>query len=236
MKNTLFIFLSILFFSKLHAQTELVATDQEGLAEFTIVDPKGVAEGGAVVVAEAVDKKFTKKAVADINGKCGILIPEGAPFKLIVQKFGEDFDFGVQNIPIKAGPQTSGYRLSIELITTYKRTYVLQHLLFPTNEFAISSLNKTSVAVIDRLVDSLNANPRMKIEVAGHTDNSGDDQANMQLSQKRADAIKGYLIQKGIKAERLLAKGYGEVEPVASNDTPEGRAFNRRTEVKIIEE
>ena len=236
MKTSLLSIFFILLLNNVFAQTELVPSDEEGLASFTIVDPKGVPEEGAVVIAEAVDKKFVKKATADINGKCGILIPEGAPFKLIVQKYGEDFEFGVQNISMKPGPQTSSYRLSIELVTTYKRTYVLQHLLFPTNEYAIKSLSKTSVAVIDRLLDSLNANPKMKIEIAGHTDNSGDDQANMLLSQNRAEAIKSYLIQKGIKTDRLYAKGYGETEPVASNDTSEGRAFNRRTEVKIIEE
>jgi outer membrane protein OmpA-like peptidoglycan-associated protein len=89
---------------------------------------------------------------------------------------------------------------------------------------------------LNSLVDTLKKKPTMKIEIAGHTDNVGEDLINLHLSQKRADAIRGYLLSKGIVEDRVLAKGYGETEPTASNDTQEGRSFNRRIEVKVIEE
>lgn len=235
MKFLFFTLLALLSFNAL-SQTDLKPTDSEGLAKFTITDPKGIPEEGAIITVDAVDKSFTKKGVADIDGKCQILVPEGVPFKITIHKFNVDFDFGVQNIPMKPGPQVSNFKLSIELVTTYKRVYTLDHLYFEPSQFEIAGLKPASLSILNKLVDSLNANPKMKIEIAGHTDNSGDDLANLHLSQKRADAIRGYIIKKGINEDKILAKGYGETSPISSNDTPEGRSFNRRTEVKVIEE
>ena len=83
-------------------------------------------------------------------------------------------------------------------------------------------------------------NPQIIVEISSHTDSKGNDNYNMKLSQRRAESVVNYLVSKGIKAERLKAKGYGESKPVAPNekpdgsDNPEGRALNRRTDFKII--
>jgi outer membrane protein OmpA-like peptidoglycan-associated protein len=71
--------------------------------------------------------------------------------------------------------------------------------------------------------------------VEGHTDNIGKEELNIKLSQQRAEAIVSYLTEKGIDPSRLKAKGYGFSKPIADNNTEEGRAMNRRTEIKIIE-
>ncbi|HXA02254.1 MAG TPA: OmpA family protein [Cytophagaceae bacterium] len=234
-----FYFLAVLFSSlsfDLIAQTHLQPTETETLVKFTITDKKGIPEESAVVKAEAIDKAFSHKATTDIDGKCAMLITEGKPFKLSIDKFEVSFDFGVQNIAIKPGANISNYKLSIELVTTYKRTYTLDHMYFEPNQSKIESLKKESVSTLNNLYDTLVSNPKMKLEIAGHTDNSGEPTANLHLSQKRADAIREYLISKGIAADRILAKGYGHTQPLASNDYPEGRMFNRRTEIKIIEE
>lgn len=86
-------------------------------------------------------------------------------------------------------------------------------------------------AVLDQVAASLMQWGDVKIEVAGHTDSSNSDAYNMGLSQRRADAVRNYLIRKGIAAERLTAKGYGESTPVAEDDTVEGRHKNRRVEL-----
>ena len=75
----------------------------------------------------------------------------------------------------------------------------------------------------------------MKIEVGGHTDNVGDDALNMKLSHDRAKSVREYLVNGGIAADRLQAKGYGELNPIATNDTDDGRKSNRRTEFVILE-
>ena len=77
-------------------------------------------------------------------------------------------------------------------------------------------------------------NPNIEIEVGGHTDNTGDDQANLALSLARAEAVANFLVEAGVPQERLVPTGYGELQPVDSNDTEAGRANNRRTEIKII--
>ncbi len=78
-------------------------------------------------------------------------------------------------------------------------------------------------------------NPELYVEVAGHTDSIGDNEANLKLSQLRADAIKNYLVNKGIDPKRFFTVGYGEEFPIAPNTTEEGRKQNRRTEIVIIE-
>ncbi len=75
----------------------------------------------------------------------------------------------------------------------------------------------------------------MVIEVGGHTDNVGDDATNMKLSHDRAKTVRDYLVTGGITSQRVQAKGYGELNPVASNDTDAGRQSNRRTEFIILE-
>ena len=86
-----------------------------------------------------------------------------------------------------------------------------------------------------KLVAMLNATPAVRIEIGGHTDNVGSEEANLLLSENRAKAVVSYLISKGVAASRLTARGYGESVPVDSNDTEAGRASNRRTQMTVVE-
>jgi outer membrane protein OmpA-like peptidoglycan-associated protein len=79
----------------------------------------------------------------------------------------------------------------------------------------------------------MNDVPKLKIEISGHTDNTGSATLNDKLSQERADAVVNYLKLKGIKADRMTAMGYGSSKPIASNNSAEGRQENRRTEFEI---
>ena len=83
-------------------------------------------------------------------------------------------------------------------------------------------------------MELLQKNPTLKIEIAGHTDNKGDKKYNQVLSQKRAESVVAYLVQKGIATIRLSAKGYGDSMPLVPNDTEENKAKNRRTELKVL--
>ncbi len=74
----------------------------------------------------------------------------------------------------------------------------------------------------------------MRVSVQGHTDSVGTEAGNMRLSQKRAEAVRAYLVQKGVAADRLEAVGYGPTKPIATNKTAKGRALNRRTEFRIL--
>ncbi|ELR68091.1 OmpA domain protein [Fulvivirga imtechensis AK7] len=91
-----------------------------------------------------------------------------------------------------------------------------------------------SYSILDKVVKVMKDNPDYKLKISGHTDNQGDPDTNLILSHKRAQATKRYLEAKGIDTSRLDATGYGEAKPIADNDSPEGRARNRRVEFKII--
>ncbi len=108
---------------------------------------------------------------------------------------------------------------------------ILKNIFFDTNKFDIKDESKSE---LQKLVDFLTLNKGVHIEVSGHTDNVGSNQANQVLSENRARSVYQYLVANGIDASRLSFKGYGEPQPVATNDTDEGRGRNRRTEFKII--
>jgi outer membrane protein OmpA-like peptidoglycan-associated protein len=115
----------------------------------------------------------------------------------------------------------------------YKRSFILNNINFATGKW---DLKPSSYESLNELLKMLTDNPKMKIEIAGHTDDVGKDDANMTLSQKRAESIVNYLVEHGINEDRLIGIGYGETIPIATNDTPEGRQKNRRSEVRVIEE
>ncbi|UZT97455.1 OmpA family protein [Chryseobacterium fluminis] len=100
-------------------------------------------------------------------------------------------------------------------------------------DFDSSNLRAASITNLDKLAGVLANNPDTNINIYGHTDSKGADDYNMKLSERRANAVKSYLAGKGIASSRLFAKGEGESMPVASNDTEDGRAKNRRVEFAI---
>lgn len=110
-------------------------------------------------------------------------------------------------------------------------TFILRNIFF---DFDKSSLKPESSVELDNLVDYLNNNNSLHIEIGGHTDNQGSDDYNDKLSLERAKSVYNYLIENGINANRLTYKGYGKKMPLATNETEEGRAQNRRTEFKIV--
>ena len=107
----------------------------------------------------------------------------------------------------------------------------LEHVTFKTGS---AELTEDSRYELTNLKNALKDYPNMKIELAGHTDNVGNPDANVALSNSRAMSVYNYLISKGISGDRLTAVGYGAAVPLVDNDTPENRAKNRRTEFKII--
>jgi OmpA-OmpF porin, OOP family len=100
-------------------------------------------------------------------------------------------------------------------------------------EAARATIDPDSAGLLDRLIETALRCPATNIEIAGHTDTDGDDAANQALSEKRAQAVADYLVKAGLPADRFTAVGYGSAQPVASNDTDEGKAQNRRIEFVV---
>lgn len=122
---------------------------------------------------------------------------------------------------------------AIEARITDKHIVISGKVLFETGN---AKLKKVSHAVLDQVVSALLKHPEIiKLQVVGHTDSDGDAKANKRLSKRRATSVMKYLIKEGIERDRLLSVGVGEDDPIASNDTEEGKDKNRRVEFIIVE-
>ncbi len=124
-----------------------------------------------------------------------------------------------------AGTQVDGFGCAIDEVI------VLRGVNFHTDS---DRLTDESIVILDGVSTTLNAHPDLKLEVSGHTDSVAENNYNKDLSQRRAERVREYLIGKGAVADNLTAKGYGEERPVASNDTAEGKALNRRVELNRL--
>jgi len=96
-------------------------------------------------------------------------------------------------------------------------------------------LKKESLNILDGMTRAMKRNPRIKLEIRGHTDSTGTKGHNKRLSVRRADSVVEYMIKNGISPDRLVAKGFGEDKPLASNKTWKGRKKNRRTEFFVLD-
>jgi OOP family OmpA-OmpF porin len=114
------------------------------------------------------------------------------------------------------------------LFTPERTPVILRGVMFETGK---SALKPESFTVLDIVAQSLNANPDIRIEIAGYTDKTGSDATNLRLSQARADAVRAYLANKGVAPGRMVARGYGSANPIALNTTAAGRTQNRRVEL-----
>lgn len=115
---------------------------------------------------------------------------------------------------------------------TRKGSITLEGVTFEVNS---ARLVPESRSVLDTVAGDLNKYPRLKIELQGHTDSSGADQYNLKLSQQRADSVRTYLIEQGVPESRLVARGYGETQPIEDNKTEAGRALNRRVVMFVLD-
>ena len=175
--------------------------------------------------------KLTTGAYSDPRtGEFLVCIPAGRSYALNASS--EGYLFFSQNYDVAAGTPKEPYSLNVPLSPlTAGSVIALRNIFFNTASY---ELLPTSNAELDKLTALLKSNPTLRIELGGHTDNVGADAANLTLSDQRAQAVRDFVIAQGIDASRITAKGYGETKPVATNDTEEGRALNRRTEVTVL--
>ena len=96
-----------------------------------------------------------------------------------------------------------------------------------------ATIDADSAGLLDRLIETALRCPTANVEIAGHTDADGEDVRNQELSERRAQAVMEYLVKAGLPADRFTAVGYGSTQPVASNDTDEGKAQNRRIDFLV---
>ncbi|MCU0417208.1 MAG: OmpA family protein [Cytophagaceae bacterium] len=234
-------FLLFLYSFWVSAQDELTLppppfkpTDDSALVNFIITDLDSVPLERAKLVVSSTDKIFKKEFISDKFGNCYTLLPEGKIYTMVVYKFGTDFPFdGALPVDVEPGAYSIDQVIRIKIIRDYSRIFTLENVYFDVNKWDIKP---ECAPHIDNLYNTLMINPKMKIELGGHTDSDGDDVKNLILSQNRAEAVMQYLIKKGLDPNRVSAKGYGEQVPLVPNTTPENKAKNRRTEVRVLDE
>lgn len=141
--------------------------------------------------------------------------------------------FYSDHLPLKDYSSIHPYVIDVPLQPIRKGAKViLKNIFFDFDKY---DLKDESIVELKKLISFMEDNPNIKIEISGHTDNKGSDEYNKTLSEQRAKAVYDYLVNKGsISADRLVYKGYGETQPIKTNETEEGRAYNRRTEFKIL--
>lgn len=166
------------------------------------------------------------------NGQYQIVLPTGSKYGFNAEK--EGFYPISENIDLENLTQYTEVKRDLPLAPLEKETTIrLNNLFFDHDKF---DLLPESRMELDNLFDILQKNPNMKIEIQGHTDSDGSETYNLTLSDKRARAVTDYLINKRqVQASRLTSKGFGESQPIATNNTEEGKQQNRRVEFKIIE-
>jgi outer membrane protein OmpA-like peptidoglycan-associated protein len=222
--NKLLPFLSFIFFAFSAAQAQEKAQIMAVVTNF-----KDVPQEGEQILFINQKTGETLKGISDENGRFNIKLAGPAIYEIKIQTIGDDQDYSTIEIP-ELGPGEGYSKMKLTIKFELPKTFTLDNVLFDTGKSTLKSLSFTE---LNEVVEVMKLKKKMNIEVAGHTDDVGSDASNMTLSQARADAVRNYLISKGIEANRVIAVGYGETQPVADNTTEEGRKQNRRTEVRI---
>jgi len=190
-------------------------------------DANGSKIQGSVEITDLISGKVVYAALCS-----NFIIPLklGGNYALSVRSNG--YVYYSQNFQPDSGSIDQPYEITARL-KKYKtgEVMVLRNTFFDSDKTELKAESKTE---LDKVAEMLNEQTTMRIEISGHTDNSGKSEYNLRLSQGRAESVKAYLIAQGISAGRIETRGYGDTRPIASNDTAEGKALNRRTEMKII--
>ncbi len=149
-----------------------------------------------------------------------------------VDRDGDTILDRLDKCPDQFGPPPDGCPKKYTLVEVKKeRIEIKQQVHFATAKFRVLP---DSFPLLDQVVQVLNDFPKMRVSIEGHTDSVGKEASNMRLSQHRAEAVRDYVLSKGIVPDRLQATGFGPTKPIASNKTGRGRAQNRRTEFRIV--
>lgn len=184
----------------------------------------------SVLLTDLSTRAVISQLQTDETGNYLITLPKGKDYAFNVNRKG--YLFFSENFPLSQHRGDTAYNIDIPLQPIEANAaVVLKNIFFDPNRYELKSESQVE---LDKVVQLLKDNPTVKVQINGHTDNSGKAADNITLSGNRAKSVTTYLISNGINAARLSFKGWGDTQPVASNATPEGRAQNRRTELKVI--
>lgn len=219
------------------AKDALSRPDPVAMISGKVIDQKtGRPIPAEIIYSTLPDGAEAGRATADPNtGEYKIILPYGQKYTMraVTPDYiavGESVD--LTNKPTGPATMQEIKGKELKLVPIQEGEIVrLNNVFFDTGK---AILRDESGPELDRIVTLLNDKPKLVIQVDGHTDNTGSNEINNRLSQDRADAVREYLIGKGIEPDRVASKGFGEAKPIATNDTDEGRQQNRRVEFVIL--
>jgi outer membrane protein OmpA-like peptidoglycan-associated protein len=198
----------------------------------TVTDFKNVPLPREIMIFKSNFNQREYQGLTDSAGRFSVRLPAGDKYEIYILGFKDSTSYDMMEIP-DPGPNASykdPFTLSFQFSPS--KTFVLEDVNFETGKAVLEPESYTS---LDELAAYLIRKVDERIEIGGHTDNVGSAANNLRLSMERATAVMNYMISKGIDSSRLEAKGYGMTKPIENNKTEEGRAQNRRTEVKILD-
>lgn len=185
-----------------------------------------------IVIFRSLANAREYQGLTDSTGKFTTRLPAGDKYEIFILGFKDSTSYIFLDIPATVGNAYYKNPFKVDIQFMPAKSFILEDCNFETGK---ADLEEDSYKVIDELVAYLNRKDDERIELGGHTDNVGAAKSNLVLSEARANTVRNYLLSKGIDPTRVTAKGYGFSVPVASNKTAEGKAQNRRTEVKILD-
>lgn len=213
----------------------LVLGELKTLLSGRVVDEQGLPMSRAAVSLEDIrTNRVVDNGIAGDAGEFSFVVRPGANYRINAKAPDYIPGSAAVDIPLSAeGTETKQNVVlsSIEKAIESGRAFKLENILFATGSAVLQS---ESFIELDRLVAFLEEYATVRVEVSAHTDAVGKDEDNQRLSDSRSASVVKYLSDRGIASSRLIAKGYGETRPVGDNNTPEGRALNRRVEFKLI--
>jgi outer membrane protein OmpA-like peptidoglycan-associated protein len=194
---------------------------------------KGPIPGIVVILTDPAGKKYYTEET-DAEGYAEVLVPVGKTYDVVYLSLGRK-DIAV-SLPVADQPkQTVRRTLRYKRYVAIKETekgFRLDNVEFDTGK---AKLRPDSLSRLDDVVEYLTYKKSARVEISGHTDNVGKPKSNKELSAKRANACRAYVMSKGIDGSRITAIGHGQDKPVAPNDTPENREKNRRIEAVEVQ-
>ena len=211
-------------------EAETVVLKDDLLLFGTVFDASTELPIEATVIFEVTDFTYPYDSINTLNKNYRKKITDNITYKVII--ISDGYLYQEELIQITEVNQQKVKRIDFRLTPALKgESFRLDNLQFRANSYVIKS---ESWEELDELAIFMKNNKNLRVEIGGHTNGLCDDEYCKNLSRQRAEAVKTYLEDKGIDASRIEAAGYGKSRPVASDDTPEGRALNQRVEVTIL--
>ena len=219
----------IIFINSVYGQDTIIPNPT---VHVLVTDFNNNSKNGEQIIFEGLNTGEIYQGISNAEGKFEIQLKGNETYLIKIKSIGNAEEHGEFTIPkLNKGEYYNPIEVTIQFEPP--KTYTLDNVQFESGK---STLLKSSFGELEEVFEFMKFKNDIIIEIGGHTDNMGDDESNLKLSEARAEAVKNYLVSKGISPNRIASKGYGENQPIDNNSTAEGRQNNRRTEVRILDE